>query len=148
MIAQRLVRLIETHADELASGVMRRLEASEQASEMRKVPAEELKLRVYEIYSNLSDWLLTRTQEAIENRYTRIGARRAAQGIALSHLLYAITTVKKKHCELLRYEGIVDRHVELFQELELLRMVDLFFDRAIYFAAQGYESAVKVRAAA
>jgi hypothetical protein len=147
MIAQRLVQLIETHADQLARDVMEKLESSERASDLRKVRPEELKVRVYEIYRNLGDWLLNRTEAAIEQRYTTIGARRAAQGVALSHLIYAITLVKDELWGFMGREGMVDRHVELFQELELLLIVDRFFDRAIYYATRGYEQAVKTRAA-
>jgi hypothetical protein len=147
MIAQRLVQLIETHADQLARGLREKLERSERASDMRKVPADEIQIRVYEVYRNLSDWLLTRTESSIEQHYTAIGARRAAQGVSLSHLLYAILAVKEYLWEFLNHEAMVDRHVELLQEMELLRMVDQFFDRAVYYAAQGYERAHTARAA-
>jgi hypothetical protein len=147
MIAQRLVQLIETHADQLARDVMEKLATSERASDLQKVRPEELKFRVYEIYRNLGDWLLNRTEAAIEQRYTAIGARRASQGVALSHLICAITLVKEELWQFMGREGRVDSHVELFQELELLLMVDRFFDRAIYHATRGYEQAVKTRAA-
>ena len=74
MFSIRLVNLIEFHADKLAQGLMRRLQNSPQASEMlRKVPADELKSRVHEIYRNLGDWLLKKTESEIEERYTGVG---------------------------------------------------------------------------
>ncbi len=33
----------------------------------------------------------------------------------------------------------MDRAVEIMGELELLQMLEMFFDRAIYYAAVGYE---------
>ena len=36
----------------------------------------------------------------------------------------------------------MDRAIEIMGELELLQMLEMFFDRAIYFAAVGYEEAV------
>jgi hypothetical protein len=36
-------------------------------------------------------------------------------------------------------EAMADKPVELFQELELFQLVEQFFDRAVYFAAIGYE---------
>jgi hypothetical protein len=35
----------------------------------------------------------------------------------------------------------MDRPVEVFGELEMLQLLDHFFDRAIYYAAVGYEKA-------
>jgi len=147
MYAPRLVELIEKHSEELARGLMEKLIHSEKASEMRKVPEAELRQRIYEVYRNLGDWLLNKTEADIERRYTEIGGRRAAQGVALSHVLYALMCVKEHLWSYLRFAGLVDRHVELFQELELLQMVDLFFDRAAYYLVRGYEQAAKVKAA-
>ena len=147
MIATRLVRLIQTHSDELARGLAEKCLGSDRISDMRKVPPDELRQRAYDIYRNLNDWLLAKTESDIERTYTAIGARRAAQGVALSHLLGAILLVKQHLFEFLNREGLVDRHVELFQELELLEMVDMFFDKAVYYAARGYERAAAARAA-
>jgi len=147
MYAPRLVELIEKHSEELARGLMEKLTHSEKASEMRKVPEAELRQRIYEVYRNLGDWLLNKTEADVERLYTEIGGRRAAQGVALSHVLYALMGVKEHLWSYLRFAGLVDRHVELFQELELLQMVDLFFDRAAYYLVRGYEEAVKVKAA-
>lgn len=147
MIAMRLVRLIEEHSEELANGLMARLARHPSLAELRRVPAEELRQRVFEVYRNLSDWLLNKTESEIEARYTAIGARRAIQGVPLSQVIFALHAVKEHLWEFLQREGLVERHVELFQEIELLRLVERFFDRAIYFAARGFEQAEKARAA-
>jgi hypothetical protein len=147
MIAVRLVRMIENHSDQLAHGLMKKLSHSKRVAELRKIPAPELEQRVYEIYHNLSDWLLSKTESDIERRYTVIGARRAGQGVTLSCVLYAIVATKEYLWDFLSHEGQVDRPVELFQEIELLRLVDKFFDRAMYYAACGYERASLARVA-
>ena len=36
----------------------------------------------------------------------------------------------------------MDRAIEIMGELELLQMLEMFFDRAIYYAAVGYEEEV------
>ena len=144
MFSIRLVNLIEFHADKLAQGLMRRLQNSPQASEMlRKVPADELKSRVHEIYRNLGDWLLKKTESEIEERYTGVGLRRARQGVPFSQLMWSITLTKEYLWEYLESEGLLEQPVELLGELDLLHHVERFFDRAIYFASVGYESAVR-----
>lgn len=95
--------------------------------------------RVQEIYQHLGEWLTRKTERDVELRYTAIGERRAAQGVSLSHLMFAIIT--KEHLwGYVAKEVLADpRPVELFQEVELAELVEQFFDRAIYFAAIGYE---------
>lgn len=148
MIAARLVRLIEQNSGELSRSLMQKLAASPRAAGLlRKVPADELQQRVYEVYHNLSEWLLNATDEQVERRYTAIGTRRAQQGVPLSTMVYALLASKEHLWEYLRHEGLADRHVELFQELELLLLVEQFYDRALYYAAHGYEQALASHAA-
>ncbi len=141
MIALRLVRMIETHSDQLAHTLRERVLASEKTADFRsKVPAVELEDRASEIYLNLGDWLSQRTESEIEKLYTPLGARRAAQGVKFSELLYALTLTRDNLWEFVMLHGLVDRAVELYQELELRQQVDIFFDRAVYYAAVGYEN--------
>lgn len=141
MIALRLVRMIESHSDQLAHGLRDRVLSCEKTSEFRtKVPAVELEDRVFEIYRNIGDWLSQRTEGEIETRYKELGARRAAQGVAFSQFLCAMTLTRDYLWEFIMLHGLVDRAVELYQELELRQQLDTFFDRANYYAAVGYEN--------
>jgi hypothetical protein len=139
MLAYRLVRLIETHSDALANSLLQRVQTAETARDYMKVPAEELKTRVYEIYRHLGEWLLGKSEFDIENRYVEIGRRRAQQGVALSQLVWTIIQTKENLWDFLRRESVLDRPVEIFGELELLQLLEQFFERAIYYAAVGYE---------
>ena len=137
----RMVRLIETHSEQLARGAVERVENSERCQDfVRNVPPEELQQRVQEIYQHLGEWLTRKTERDIELRYTAIGKRRAAQGVSLSHLMFAIIATKEHLWGYVAKEVLTEpRPVELFQEVELAELVEQFFDRAIYFAAIGYE---------
>jgi len=143
MFSYRLVRLIETHADKLASGLEKKVLSSGYVTCYRIIPNHELRERVYEVYRHLGDWLLGKNQAEIENRYREIGARRALQGVPLAELIQAIILTKENLWDFLKSEAVVDRAVEILGELELLRMLDQFFDRAIYFAAVGYQEKVE-----
>ena len=148
MLAIRLVRLIESHAERLSRGLTLRLEKDPHCSDLRKVPSEELSARTYEIFRNLSDWLLSKTEHELERVYTEVGIRRCSQGVAFSHLLYAITATKEELWRFLQDEGVVTKPVELFAEMELFRLLDQFFDKALYYVATGYETARVSNAAA
>jgi hypothetical protein len=139
MMAYRLVRLIETHSDALAAGLLERVQSSELTQGYRNVPPEELKQRVYEIYRHLGDWLLGKSEFDIEARYREIGVRRAQQGVPLSQVTMTIILTKENLWEFLKKESVLDRPVEVFGELELLQLLEQFFDHAIYYAAVGYE---------
>jgi hypothetical protein len=142
MLAYRLVRLIETHSDALAAGLLQRVQQSEFTRDFDKVPAEELKQRVYEIYRHLGEWLLGKSEFDIGTRYREIGARRAQQNVPMSQLVWVIVLTKENLWEYLKHEAGIERPVEVFGELEMLQLLDQFFDRAIFYAAIGYEQAV------
>src|ERR1022692_5042182 len=142
MFCYRFVRLIEAHADTLAAGLEKKVTSSPSVSSFQTMPVHELRERVYEIYRHLGDWLLGKNQADIEQRYREIGARRALQKVPLCELIQAIVLTKENLWEFLKSEAVVDRAVEIMGELELLQMLEMFFDRAIYFAAVGYEEEV------
>lgn len=139
MLAYRLVRLIETHSDALAAGLLHKVQNSPLVREYRNVPAEELKQRVYEIYRHLGEWLLSKSEKDIERRYCDIGARRAAQQVPLSQLTWTIILTKENLWEYLQKESVLERPAEVLGELEILQLLDQFFDRAIYYGAIGHE---------
>lgn len=139
MLAYRLVRLIETHSDALAASLLERVQQSELLRDYQKVPAVELKERVYEIYRHLGEWLLGKSEFDIEQRYVEIGRRRAQQGVALSQVVWTIIQTKENLWDFLKREAVLDRPVEIFGELELLQLLEQFFERAIYYASIGYE---------
>lgn len=141
MLAYRLVRLIETHSDALAAGLLEKVQHSDFTRDYCKVPPEELKQRVYEIYRHLGDWLLGKTEFDIKERYREIGAQRAGQNVPLSQLVWVIVLTKENLWEYLKHEGGMERPVEVFGELEMLQLLDQFFDRAIFYASLGYEKA-------
>jgi len=148
MIALKLVRLIEANSKKLSDGLMEKILSSARTSDYHKVPKSEMSAAVVEIYQHLSDWLLTKTESDIELRYTRLGESRARQGVSLSHFVWAIALSKEHLWAFLQREALVDHVIELFGELELLQLLDRFFDNALYHATVGYERARKQAKAA
>lgn len=142
MLLYRLVRLIESHSQALAASLLSRVQDSEHTRDYCKVPPEELKERVYEIYRHLGEWLIGKTEFDIEKRYLEIGDRRAQQHVPMSQVAMVIILTKENLWEFLKKESVIDRPVEVFGELEMLQMLEQFFDHAIFYAAVGYERAV------
>ena len=142
MFALRMIQLIESHAGKLSDELMHKLERSDDCRELiKKVPSQELRMRTHEIYRNLSDWLLAKTQSEIEERYEGLGIRRAKQGVPFSELLYAFSVTKECLWEYLEQHGLLEGPMELLGDLDLLHSIGRFFDRVAHAAAVGYEGA-------
>ncbi len=140
MMLYRLVRLIETHSQSLSSCLLDRVQTSELTHYYQKsVPGEELKERVYEIYRHLGEWLIGKDESHLEQRYLQIGAARAAQRVPMSEVIWVIVLTKENLWEFIKKEAVLERPVEVFGELEMLQLLEQFFDRAIYYASVGYE---------
>jgi len=145
MMLYRLVHLIESHSQALSACLLDRVQSSEAAPDYKNVPPDDLKERVYEVYRHLGDWLLTKDELDLERRYLRVGADRAKQKVPFSQVAWVIVLTKDNLWEFLKKEATEDRPVEVYGELEMLQLLDHFFDRAIYYAALGYELQEHVR---
>jgi hypothetical protein len=97
---------------------------------------------VYEIYRHLGEWLMGKDELHLEQRYLQIGARRACQRVPLSEVIWVIVLTKENLWDFIKKESVLERPVEVFGELEMLQLLEQFFDRAIYYASVGYELAV------
>lgn len=127
MFALRMIQLIETHAGNLSDQLMLKLKTSENCRDLiYKVPAHELKMRTHEIYRNLSDWLLAKTESEIEETYIGLGVRRARQGVPFSQFLFATNLTKECLWEYLQREGLLEDPVELLGDMELTHALGTF----------------------
>jgi hypothetical protein len=139
MLAVKLVRLIENHIEQLSRDLSEKVWSSPRCSDLNKVPTSELQARTREIYRNLSDWLLDKTEVQVERRYTELGVVRAQQGVAYSHFVWAIISTKEHVRAFVQREGLSESAMELHGELELQLLLGHFFDLVLYYTAVGYE---------
>ena len=144
MIAVRLVRLIESHSDELADGLLDKFHNSSRTQGLRKVPALELRNRSHEILCHLSEWLLLKSEADIARRYREIGLRRSQQKVCLPDVCWAIILTKEHIWNFLERQGFLGGPVELYGAMELLQLLDQFFDRALGYTVEGYAEPLTV----
>jgi hypothetical protein len=139
MIALKLVRLIESHSEELAQSLMRRVDACTKCGELKaRVPQAELQSRVHEVYRNLSDWLINKTEHDVFVTYTALGRKRFEQGVPFHQLMWGLLLIKQNLWEFLEREVVEDSAFHLRGEFELLRLLDQFYELTLYYAALGY----------
>ncbi len=142
MLAVRLVRLIESHSDDIADGVLNKFRGSPRTSDLRNIPAQELRQRTLEILRHLSEWLLCKAEDEIENRYQRMGKARAAQNVSFADFCWSMIFTKEQIWDFVQQHGYLQSPLEIYGEMELLRLLDRFFERAICYGAEGYQTAI------
>jgi hypothetical protein len=140
MFALKMVHLVEAHAGKLSDALIEKLRTSTGCQDLlRKVPAEELKMRTHEIFSDLSRCLGSHLHSEVDEQYVALGKRRARQGVPLSQFLFALNATHECLWEYLERHGLFEEPIELLGDLDLLHSLGRFFDRAAYSAALGYE---------
>jgi hypothetical protein len=137
--AGRLIALIESHAEELTRGTVEQLQASSRTPSYHGLSHRDLHERVFEVYRDFGCWLLEKTDRAVRLRYYDLGERRSRERVPLSEVLWALVLTKNHLRSYLAAWALSDSAVELYRQQELDRLIAHFFDRAMCYAAEGYE---------
>jgi hypothetical protein len=138
-LSHRLIRAIESNAEEFAQSIVKNLRSSPRTESYHKVSDEDMYNRCYEIYPNLGRWLWEKSDRAVQERFNELGERRCEDAIPLTEVLWALVLTKDHLLECLGSYGLADSAVELYQQQELDKLIGHFFDRAVCYTAAGYE---------
>jgi hypothetical protein len=142
MISQRLVNMIETHADELTKRWLKEVRQSQATAGYQPLPDATLCKRAFDVYAHLGRWVGgEERREEVERTYTALGEERFREGLKLSEVVEALAMTKYQLWAYIRDYGLLDSALHLHQALELYNRVVLFFDRASYYTVLGYERA-------
>lgn len=76
---------------------------------------------------------MQKTEDDIEDRFRTIGSRRAVEGVGRHQFVWALMLTRDHLWRFLEQECFADNIVALHGEQELRRMLNQFFDRAIYY---------------
>lgn len=139
-VSQKLVDLIERNADELTNNWLREVLKDETLPTFRSYDIREIYERAFDVFSRLGKWISRETtKEEIAKHYMELGAQRRKEGFALSEIIQALIHIRRQLWLKVMEEGMLDTILDLYQTIELNNRVTVFFDRAIYYAAAGYE---------
>jgi hypothetical protein len=139
MLALKVVRLIEAHADALAERLVQRIRSSQHITIYKDLPDNELKELATDVYRHLGSWLMEKPEAEVERFFSFKAVRRAEQGVPLSDLVWALMITKENLFRYIQANVEVQHAYELFGELEIIQAIDQFFDKAIFFVAVAYE---------
>jgi len=138
----KLVQHMKTNADRMSEGMLQKIRNSDRCSTLlQKVPEDEHKRYALQIYLDLTDWLSAETDSIVEQHYSAVGIRRAQQGVPFSNLFWAVCIARDYLWEYIQQECLLDEPVEFWGGVNLLRSLNQFFDRALYFTLVGYQKA-------
>ena len=121
------------------------LQSNPRTSSYHRLSREVIHDRAYHVYKDLGLWLNSKAEEDIEASYTELGKEREAEGIPISQVVLALTLTKYHLRDYIRAAGLVDSAMDLYQALELQRVLGQFFDKAIYYTVGAYERAANFK---
>ena len=137
-----LLRLVEDNAEDLARRCVQLVKTHPGTPTYRGYGEDALFERAYSVYSQLGKWLSDETtKDDVRKVYTALGAQRRQEGFPLSEVIQALIITRRVLWGKVENAGILDTALDLHLALKLSNHTILFFDRALLYAAQGYEEA-------
>jgi len=136
---ERLVRVIEKHAGEMAEDLRQRLLRNPRTSSYQALDDRVLYTNIFELYSHLGNWLLKDTEKGeVPAYYSSLGERWFKEGFALHEIVQALITTKRHVRDIIMEKGMVGKAKELDAAIDFIVVLHRFFDMAIYYTIVGY----------
>jgi hypothetical protein len=144
MISQSLVELIEKNAEKLAQQWLKDVRQNVRTPFYHAFNPDDLHERAITMYKGLGHWLSVETpKEETARFYKKYGYERFREGFPLPELIYSFILFRRHLWLYILHVGFLDSAYELLRALELNNRVILFFDRALYNMAMGYQEVSK-----
>jgi len=144
--SDRLIKLIETEADELAGELVRTLRQHPHTPSYHSYTSQELYERAFNLYHNLDAWISQKSErEDLAKYYTALGIQRRQEGFPLAEVLHGLILMRRILWKRISEQGLLDTAEDFMQAMELHNQVLLFFDRATFYTTKGYEIAPSPR---
>jgi hypothetical protein len=139
-VSQKLVDLIERNADDLTKSWLADINKDPNTLTYRHFDSAQIYGRAFRVYSQLGKWISHETsKEEVARDYKALGDERRQEGFALSEVIQALILIRRNLWRKVMDEGLLDTTYDLYQAIELNNRISLFFDRAIFYTACGYE---------
>ena len=137
----KLIRLVETHWEEIAAGTIRRIRSDEDVPHMQELSDPELVDWARRILEALKSWELTGGEESLAIEYNELGRLRFERSVPLYEVVRCLHILKFRVIGFVRDNAFAQNALELYAQGELEHHVGLFYDWLLYNVARGYEQA-------
>lgn len=138
--SRKLVDLIERNADELTTSYVQDIRRDPRMPSYQGFDQKEIYKRAFRVYSQLGKWVSHETtKEEVRSYWTALGRQRQREGFPFSEIVLSLCHIRRLLWTKIQAAGLLDTALDLYQAMDLQHRVLVFFDRAIYYAAVGYE---------
>ena len=140
-LSRKLVALIETNAEKLTKKWMEIVRTHPDTPTYHTYDQSQLHERAFSVYSQLGKWLSdATTKDEIREIYSTLGRQRREEGFELSEVLQALVITRRVLWLKIESDGLLDSALDMSLAMQLSNRTILFFDRAMFYTARGYES--------
>lgn len=140
-LSDNLVRLIEKDAEVITRRWMEDVRSKKSTPSYARFDPETSFNRNKDVIRYLGNFLGGRYSDSdIRDYFRKLGSERREEGFALSEIISALSLSRKHIWEFSLCQGMWNKPIDIYMALELERRMMLFFDKAAYHIASGYES--------
>lgn len=140
LLSNRLVELIEENSARIAEVWMADVQHNKSTPTYHIFDQQLLFHRIFLVMSHFGQWLSGSYHgQDIVSYYTNLGQERKEEGFGLSEVISALSLLNKHIWEFALLQGMWHKTIDIYMILELERRITLFFDKATYYVAKGYE---------
>jgi ADP-ribose pyrophosphatase YjhB (NUDIX family) len=141
LLSDKLVDIIEKNAETIARIWINDALTNPSTAGFRHFDHSRLFGDVCSILSHFGSWMggIYKDSE-IRDYYTAFGRESRKDGIPLSNVLSTLSLIKKHLWEFALSQGMWHNTLDIYMTLELNRRIVIFFDKAVFYTTQGYET--------
>ena len=138
MELQKLIHVVEGHAEVLAKRWIEKIKEEAGAEAYLRLPETDLQKHVTEAYKEIGVYLDNSSHEMIQLHFRETGRRRYRQNLPLQEVIRAIQLARVVVWQYVLDQGMFDTSMDLYKGLTLYRKLVKFFDWAVIYCVEGY----------
>lgn len=143
MISKKFKDHIVKQTESLARKWCEEVRKSDYMKTYQKFPDEQLKKVNKVFFDHLAKWISSGlSRKEIGNYFVALGKERYHQKIPLSEIHYAVYLAKNVVYNTALGESLLDSAMEVYQVMELGKMIANFFDTGNFYITRGYLEAM------
>jgi len=144
MLSSKLVQLIESHWEEIASRLYTEVRKHPDMPNLARKTEGEMRDWCRTILEDLDYMLSASRQQEVKRRFEVLGRMRFEENVPLHEAVLRFQILKEKIIGFVHDQGFPMSAMHLYAEEELELRIGRFFDGCIYHLVRGYEGAMRV----
>ncbi|NLT51790.1 MAG: hypothetical protein GXX85_12835 [Ignavibacteria bacterium] len=142
MIYRKFINLVEDHSELLTQNWIHIIRNNPCTAGYKSLPYDILHGRIFDVYNRLGDWISDDEDNFSKTarHFMMLGRERHHEGLKSSEVIFALHAARENVWRYVMDSGIINNTLEIHQALEFYERIVVFFDKACYYVALGYES--------